>query len=46
MLENLFRGVFDLDTASVITVTDFVLCLGVALAIGLVMTLAYMYRTR
>lgn len=46
MLDNLFRGVFDTATTAVITVTDFVLCLGVALVIGLVMALAYMYRTR
>lgn len=46
MLDNLFRGVFDTATTAVITVTDFMLCLGVALVIGLVMALAYMYRTR
>ena len=46
MLDNLFRGVFDTTTTAVITVTDFMLCLGVALVIGLVMALAYMYRTR
>ena len=46
MLENLFKGLFDTDLTAVISVTDFLLCLGVSLAIGIVMTLAYMYRTR
>ena len=46
MLENLFAGLFDSDLVSVISVTDFLLCLGVSLVLGLVMAFAYMYRTR
>ena len=46
MLENLFRGLFDADLTAVISVTDFLLCLGCSLALGLVMAFAYMYRTR
>ena len=46
MLENLFRGLFDTDLTTVITVTDFLLCLGCSLVLGLVMAFAYMYRTR
>ena len=46
MLENLFRGLFDSDLTSVISVTDFILCLAFSLILGLVMALAYMYRTR
>ena len=46
MLENLFRGLFDSDLVSVISVTDFLLCLGFSLALGFVMAFAYMYRTR
>lgn len=46
MLENLFRGLFDSDITAVISVTDFLLCLGASLVIGIVMTLSYMYRTR
>lgn len=45
-MENLFRGIFDSDITSVISVTDFMACLGTALALGLVMAIAYMYRTR
>ena len=46
MLEDLFKGLFDSDLVSVISVTDFLLCLGGSLVLGLVMAFAYMYRTR
>ena len=46
MLENLFKGLFDTDITTVISVTDFLLCLGASLVIGILMTFAYMYRTR
>lgn len=46
MLENLFKGLFDTDLVTVISVTDFLLCLGFSLVLGLVMAFAYMYRTR
>ena len=46
MLENLFKGLFDTDLTTVISVTDFLLCLGFSLILGLVMAFAYMYRTR
>ena len=46
MIENLFKGLFDTDLTTVISVTDFLLCLGFSLILGLVMAFAYMYRTR
>ena len=46
MLENLFKGLFDTDLTTVISVTDFMLCLVFSLVLGLVMAFAYMYRTR
>ncbi len=46
MLENVFKGLFDTDLTTVISVTDFMLCLGCSLALGLAMAFAYMYRTR
>ncbi|MBR2013421.1 MAG: DUF4956 domain-containing protein [Clostridia bacterium] len=46
MFENLFKGLFDTDRTAVISVTDFLLCLGVSLIIGLLMAFSYMYRTR
>lgn len=46
MLENMFRGLFDSDVTVVISVADFLLCMGASLVLGLVMALTYMYRTR
>lgn len=46
MIENLFAGIFDTDMTSVIAISDFLLCVGCALAIGLILAGCYMYRTR
>ena len=46
MFEELFQGLFDLGNTVVITVEKFLLCVGCALVLGLVMSLTYMYRTR
>ena len=46
MSENLFRGLFDTEMTTVIAPTQFLLCVGVALVLGLVIALSYMYRTR
>lgn len=46
MLNNLFRGIFDSDTATTITVSDFLACVVSALVIGLILALCYMYKTR
>ena len=46
MFDGLFKGLFDTDITTVISVTDFMLCLGFSLVLGLGMAFAYMYRTR
>lgn len=46
MPETLFKGLFDSDLTTVISVTDFMLCLGFSLVLGLIMALTYMYRAR
>ena len=46
MLENLFKGLFDTELTAVISVTDFLICLLASLVIGVLITSAYMYRTR
>ena len=46
MLDNLFAGIFDTDMTQVIPVSDFLLCVGCSLVIGLILAFAYMYRTR
>lgn len=46
MLNNLFKGIFDSDLTNVISVSDFFLCIGTALLIGLIFAGMYIYRTR
>lgn len=45
-MESLFRGLFDSELTTVISVTDFMLCMGLSLVLGLIMAVSYMYRTR
>ena len=44
MLDEIFRGVFDADTASVIGVGDFLLCMGTALLLGALLALSDLRR--
>lgn len=46
MPEAFFRGIFDTDMTKVIALQDFLLCVGCALAAGLILAFTYMYRTR
>ena len=46
MLDNLFKGLFDSEFATVISVTDFLSCLGVALLLGVVLAAAYAFKAR
>ena len=46
MPEGLFRGLFDTDLTTVISVSAFLWCLFFSLGLGLIMSVAYMYRTR
>ena len=46
MFDKIFKGIFDAEFVSVIPVKQFLLCIGVALVIGLILSLCYMYRTR
>lgn len=46
MLDLLFRGMFDSEMTRVISVTNFLICIGCSLLIGLILAAAYMYRTR
>lgn len=45
MLNQLFQGIFDTEMTSVIAVSDFLICIGCALVIGLFLAGTYMYRT-
>lgn len=46
MLNAIFQGVFDTDVTSVITLSDFMLCVGSALVIGMILAGCYMWKTR
>ena len=46
MTAQLFKGLFDTELTSVISIADFLLCVGAALLLGLVLTLSYMYKSR
>ena len=43
---KLFKGVFDNELTRVIEVKDFLLCLGVAIILGIIMSVAYMIGSR
>ena len=45
-METIFRGLFDTNVTRVIPVTDFLLCVAVALVAGLLLAGCYMYRSR
>ncbi|MDE7415319.1 MAG: DUF4956 domain-containing protein [Lachnospiraceae bacterium] len=44
MFESIFRGLFDAETASVISVTDFMICIVSSLVIELILSVMYMYK--
>lgn len=46
MFADIFQGIFDTDMTSVIAPSDFLLCVGSALMIGLLLAGFYMYRSR
>ncbi len=46
MFDALFRGLFDTDMSAVISVGDFLLCVGVSLLVGVILALCFMYRSR
>lgn len=46
MLDTFFKGIFDTETTTTIAVSDFLLCIGAALLIGLFLALIYTYKSR
>lgn len=46
MANKFFESVFDFGYASAISVEDFLLCLGVSLGLGLLLALAYAFKSR
>ncbi|MBP3308174.1 MAG: DUF4956 domain-containing protein [Clostridia bacterium] len=45
-MENIFKGLFDSETASVIEVSDFLLCVSASLIIGIILAFCYIFRQR
>ena len=43
-MEAIFKGIFDNELTQLIRVEDFLLCLGVSLVLGLIMSLVYMFK--
>lgn len=46
MLNNIFKGIFDGSSDTVISVPDFLICIGVSLLIGAFFALIYTYKSR
>ena len=46
MLDKIFQGVFDGDVLAAVSVDKFLLCIGVALVLGVVLALVYAYRSQ
>lgn len=45
MLNTIFQGIFDSSDVSVIPVSQFLLCIGVSLVLGIILACAYSYKT-
>lgn len=46
MLDNIFKGIFDSSTQTVIPLSKFLLCVGAALFIGILLALVYIYKSK
>ena len=46
MFSNLFGGIFDSSTVTVIPVYQFLLCVVVSLLLGIVLAAAYTYKSK
>lgn len=46
MNDSIFKGLFDTEFTQVISLSDFLICLGVSLVLGLLMAFTYMYKNR
>ena len=46
MLNTFFKGLFDTEMTNVISVGDFLLCIGISLLVGLLLAFCYIYKSR
>lgn len=45
-MNNFFKGIFDTTAVTIISVDKFLLCIGIALLCGIILSLCYAHRTR
>ena len=46
MISSIFKGIFDAEVVTNIGVTEFLLCIGIALLLGLILSVTYIYKTK
>ncbi len=46
MVETFFEGIFDTELTKVISISDFILCVGCALICGIILTACHIFKTR
>ncbi len=46
MFDTLFKGIFDTDMTTVISVSDFILCILISQITGIIIAISHMYRSR
>ena len=46
MFNSVFKGIFDSELTTVISITDFLICLGISILLGLALAFTYTYKTR
>ena len=46
MISSIFKGIFDSEVVTNIGVTEFLLCIGIALLLGLILSVTYIYKTK
>ncbi len=46
MLDNFFKGIFDTELTALISLGNFLLCVGCALLCGIILTACYIFKTR
>lgn len=45
-MEQIFKGIFDTDAATIISISDFLICIISSLIIGVIIAISYMYKSK
>ena len=46
MINSIFKGIFDSEAITNIQVKEFLLCIGIALVLGLILSVTYIYKAK